>query len=86
MSWAWLLASGLGWYFLSGVLNLIAAHKSQIDAWVESNPRLGGLFKILRGMGLDPWLIHQGLTLLVKGKLPQKLRPPSENETNQKLH
>ncbi len=75
-TWAWLLGSGILWYFLSCVISFVLANKSQIDEWAEKNPRVAGFMKILRGCGLDPWLISQGLSLLVRKRLPEKTRPP----------
>lgn len=69
----WLAALPL-WacYLIFGVAALLLARKSQVDAWVEENPRLGGLLKLLRGAGLDPWIIVQGICLLVFKRLPKK--------------
>lgn len=69
----WLAALPL-WacYLIFGVAALLLARKSQVDAWVEENPRLGGLLKLLRGAGLDPWIIVQGVCLLVFKRLPKK--------------
>ena len=72
---AWLVAHPIGGgvllYVLFGLLALLFGRKSQIDAWVERNPRLSGAMKIIRGVGLDPWLPLQGLCLLVFGRLPK---------------
>jgi len=74
--------SGVLLYLAFGLLALLAGKRSQIDAWVEEHPRLAGVMKILRGVGLDPWLPIQGITLLVFGRLPKfmgvtpKLPPP----------
>jgi hypothetical protein len=68
--WSWLISSGLIWYAAAGLISFIFSKKSQLDHWVEENPRLGGLAKILRSVGLDPWMLLQGLWLLVRGKLP----------------
>jgi hypothetical protein len=59
---------------VSGLLSFALAHKSQVDAWAEKRPRLAGALKILRGVGLDPWAIAQGLSLLFRGKLPERLK------------
>lgn len=60
------------------LLSLLLAKRSQVDTWVESVPRLAGLMKILRGVGIDPWLIAQGLVLLFAGRLPKSLRPVND--------
>lgn len=65
----------------SFLLSLLIARRSQVDAWAESNPRIAGAMKILRGTGIDPWLIAQGLTLVVAGRLPKWLRPPAPEST-----
>jgi hypothetical protein len=70
---AWIAARPLWFcYLLFGVLALLLARKSQVDAWVEAHPRIGGIMKALRGAGLDPWLIVQGICLIVLGRLPKK--------------
>lgn len=60
------------YYLIFGILSLLLARKSQVDAWVEANPRIGGLMKLLRGAGLDPWIIVQGVCLIVFKRLPEK--------------
>jgi hypothetical protein len=63
----------VGWLFL-GLLSLLVSQKSQIDAWAEKNPRAAGFMKLLRSLGIDPWLLVQSLSLIVRGKLPVKLQ------------
>lgn len=60
------------YYLIFGLLSLVLARKSQVDEWVEANPRIGGIMKTLRGVGLDPWITVQGICLIVFGKLPAK--------------
>lgn len=67
------LAICFWWVLATGLANL-TAHKSQIDAWCEKRPRLAGALKILRGIGFDPWLVIQGVSLLVTQRLPSYLR------------
>jgi hypothetical protein len=67
------------WYLALGVVSLVLSHKSQIDAWAEKNPRLAGVMKLLRGLGLDPWLVVQSLSLIVKGRLPVKVTAGSKS-------
>jgi hypothetical protein len=80
------LAKAHAWttLLLHGALALIllaVARRSQIDSWAESNPKIAGVLKILRGLGIDPWLVLSGLSLLIRGKLPatkdDSKRPPS---------
>lgn len=59
-----------GWLAL-GLISLILSKKSQVDAWAESKPRVAGVMKILRGLGLDPFVLLQGFSLLVRGRLPE---------------
>jgi hypothetical protein len=59
------------WGAISGVLNLILTRKSQIETWVNANPRLAAWSKFLRGVGFDPWAVIAWFTLLVKKKLPE---------------
>lgn len=65
-------------WLLAGALSLLLARRSQVDAWVEMHPRIGGVLKLLRGFGIDPWLLVQGLSLLVRGRLPD---PPPVKST-----
>jgi hypothetical protein len=55
---------------ITGVWNLCVAKKTQIDEWSESKPRIAGALKIVRGLGLDPWVIWQGVVLIALGRLP----------------
>lgn len=63
---------------ITGVLNLLIARRSQVDAWAESNPRLASVLKLVRSLGLDPWMVIQSLSLFFRGKLPDgsKDAPP----------
>jgi hypothetical protein len=65
-------AADYAWYLAFGLVSLLLAKRSQIDAWAESNPRLAGTLKLLRALGLDPWMALQSLSLIVRGKLPAK--------------
>lgn len=58
-----------GWLLL-GVISLLVSRRSQVDAWAEANPRVAGVHKLLRGFGVDPWLVLQSLSLIVRGRLP----------------
>lgn len=64
----------VGLYLALGILNALIAKRSQIDAWAEANPRAAALLKMMRALGLDPWMALQSLTLLVKGRLPLALK------------
>jgi len=68
----WFLAHWVvyGSIVLVFIINLIVSRKSQIDAWCEANPRVSSVLKILRGLGIDPWIIIQGIALLFTAKLP----------------
>jgi hypothetical protein len=58
------------------ICNLLIGHRSQLDSWVTSHPKVGGVLKIVRALlPCEPWLIIQGISLLVKGTLPAKLLP-----------
>ena len=65
------------WLAATALLNLLA-HRSQVDAWCERKPRLAAALKVMRGMGLDPWLMVQALSLALRGRLPEALRPPEK--------
>jgi hypothetical protein len=67
------------WYLVFGGVSLLLSHRSQIDAWAEQNPRLAGVMKLLRSLGLDPWLFVQSLSLIVKGRLPVKVTAGSRS-------
>lgn len=62
------------WAAVTGVLNLLIGHKSQVNAWAESHPRVAAVLKLCRAVGLDPWMIIQSLSLVVKGKLPESIK------------
>lgn len=57
-------------YLVVFLLNLVLSKKTQIDDWAEANPVAAGWLKILRGFGIDPWVIVQGISLLFQKKLP----------------
>lgn len=71
------LAIAVGCYAALGVISLLVARKSQIDAWAESKPRLAALLKAMRALGLDPWMLLQALSLLFRKRLPATSRDPS---------
>lgn len=58
------------------VINLMFAGRSQIDAWAEAHPRIAGTMKAMRGLGLDPWMLLQSASLIVKGRLPAAQTKP----------
>lgn len=58
------------WPVLSCLLNLVLAKRSRIDAWAESRPNLAAVLKLMRGLGVDPWMIVQAFTLAVHKRLP----------------
>jgi hypothetical protein len=64
-------AKVVGLFVVYVLLMLAVGHRSQIDAWCERNPRRAGIIKVIRGVFPgDPWLIVQGLALLVLKRLP----------------
>lgn len=71
----------LGLYLLLGLLTAAISRRSQIDAWAEAQPRLAGVLKLMRAVNLDYWMILQGLSLLIRGRLPKpkddSKKPPS---------
>lgn len=67
----------LGWWLLTGIINLAFAYKSQIEAWAESNPRLASLLKLSRALGFDPWNLLSSLKLLASKKLPDAQKADS---------
>lgn len=61
----------VGLFVLYILLMVALGHRSQIDAWCERNPRRAGVLKLIRGICPgDPWLIVQGLALLILKRLP----------------
>jgi hypothetical protein len=61
----------VGLFVLYLVLMVAVGRKSQIDAWCYRNPRRAGWLKLVRGiLPADPWLIVQGIALVVFGRLP----------------
>lgn len=64
-------AKVVGLFILYILLMVAVGHRSQIDAWCERNPRRAGVLKLIRGVcPADPWLIVQGLALLILKRLP----------------
>jgi len=60
-----------GWPLLSIVLNRMLAHKAQIEKLITTgNPRMAGLLTLMRGSGIDPWFIWDGLQLIARGHIP----------------
>lgn len=73
----WLFVLGhqaIFWWLVAGAISLVLSHQSQIDAWAERNPRLAGVMKLLRSLGLDPFMLLQSVSLIVRKKLPVKLQ------------
>lgn len=68
-----LLAALVLLWACSALLNFAIAHRSQIDEWCEERPRVAGVLKIFRALGLDPWGLAQGISLIVKGRFPLSL-------------
>jgi len=64
------LSALLIYLFATGLLNSLIGHKSQVDAWAEKKPALASVLKVLRGLGLDPWMLVQAATLATKKRLP----------------
>lgn len=67
-----------GVWLLTGLLVLLLTKKSQVDEWAQEHPRIAGLMKTLRGIGLDPWIIAQGLCLIFLGRLPNWVQSAAE--------
>ena len=67
----------LGWWLLTGIINLAFAYKSQIEAWAESNPRLASMLKLSRAIGFDPWNFLSSLKLFAQKKLPDAQKADS---------
>lgn len=74
MAHALVYLTPLALWLASGVLSTLLAKRTQIDHWCEARPRVAGLLKLVRGFGLDPWQVVQGVALIVKGALPVKLQ------------
>lgn len=70
-----LLENPIVLYLTLGVVSLLLAYRSQLDEWAESNPRVAGTLKLMRSVGIDPWMLLQGLSLILRGRLP---KPPGE--------
>jgi hypothetical protein len=64
------------------LLNLLLSRKTQVDAWCEHQPRIAGVLKLLRGFGIDPWAIFQGIYLILFGRLPASYRGLVSRITN----
>jgi hypothetical protein len=66
-------------WLVAGLFSLVLSRRSQVDAWVEMHPRLAAALKLLRALGLDPWMVIQSLSLLFRGRLPD---PPPVKTTS----
>jgi hypothetical protein len=71
------------WGALTGILNLAFTYKSQIEAWVEANPRLAAWAKLSRSVGFDPWAFRAWLLLLIKKRLPDAQKANSAIAKNE---
>lgn len=80
------ILSGLLYALITGIFNAIFAHKSQINAWAEANPRLAGLLKITRAIGLDPAHLWAAGALIVKGRLPKVQTEPVDDKLDDTTH
>ena len=56
--------------FITGLANLLLAHRSQIESWAEANPRYAGYLKFQRAIGFDPWSFIAAVSLWAKKRLP----------------
>lgn len=63
-----------------GLLSLVLSKRSQVDAWAEAHPRVAGVLKLLRSVGLDPWMLLQSLSLLIRGRLPDPPQPKATSK------
>jgi hypothetical protein len=71
------ILSGLLFAALTGIFNLILGHKSQVEAWAESNPKLAAILKFTRALGFDPWNLIAAISLIVQKKLPEAQKSDS---------
>jgi hypothetical protein len=67
----------LGWWLLTGIINLAFGYKSQIEAWAESRPYVAGLLKTCRALGFDPWNVLSAIKLFAQKKLPDAQKADS---------
>lgn len=74
--WVWALV----WPVASALLSLLVGERSRVDAWCEAHPRVAGGIKLLRAMGVDPWLIVSATSLIVNKKLPAPKEHKEESE------
>jgi hypothetical protein len=75
---AYLSAHPWSLWLMLGVISLLLSKQSQIDSWANAHPRVAGFMKLLRGLGLDPFLLLQSLSLLLRGRLPD---PPKTKDS-----
>lgn len=71
------LLATLAYAVITGLFNLLLGHKSQVEAWAESNPGLAAVLKFTRAIGLDPWGIIAALSLTFQKKLPEAQKADS---------
>lgn len=76
---AYLSANPWALWLAAGALSLVLSRRSQIDSWAEAHPRVAGALKLLRSLGLDPWMLLQSISLIIRGRLPE---PPATKPTS----
>lgn len=69
--------AALAYALITGAFNLLLGHKSQVEAWAESNPGIAAVLKFTRAIGLDPWGIIAALSLTFQKKLPEAQKADS---------
>ncbi|UOF77323.1 hypothetical protein [Caudoviricetes sp.] len=60
---------------ITGILNLLIAERSRVDAWATSHPRVAAALKLMRAVGFDPWHVIAAATLFFAKKLPEPKQP-----------
>lgn len=66
------------------LITLLFSRRSQIDAWAEAHPTAAAVHKLARAFSIDLWMVLQGLSLLIRKRLPDSKDPPSQPPTGER--
>ena len=64
----WILAALL-WYVVAGLITLLFAKKTRIDAWCLAHPKLQFVLNLMRATGLDFWKIFASIKTLADARI-----------------
>jgi hypothetical protein len=69
------------WAVGSGLVNLLLSHRTRIDAFATSHPRIAATLDVLRAIGIDPWmLVAAARNLMAKQLAPLEPTEPPDTD------